>query len=75
MDRIKTDSIRNLLALHYVVEYCAEHRHMAEPSRIINIAGLAVNPYVDKPDLWTFTFHFMERWTHWVSRARDTISS
>lgn len=64
------DSIRSLLALNYVLEYCAEEEHMAAPFRVINIAGLAVNPYLTLPDLWTFTYHFMDKWDYLVSRVQ-----
>lgn len=67
---MRRDSTRNLLALHYVVEYCAEHVCLAEGARVINIAGLAVNPATKFDGIlhWDFTFHFMSQWADWVSR-------
>lgn len=49
------------------MEYCAEHKHIAKGCRIINIAGMAVNPSVHELLHWESTFHFMEQWTDWVS--------
>lgn len=62
------DSMRNLLALNYVVEYCAEHRLLEDGARVINIAGLAVNPNI--PEHWASTFHFLEKWTDMASTKR-----
>lgn len=65
---LKMDSIRNLLALNYVVEYCVEHRYLEDGARVINIAGLAVNPNI--PEHWASTFHFLEKWTDLASAKR-----
>lgn len=65
---VQADSIRNILAMYYVVEQCAESGVLADGARVINIAGIGVAPStaVDGRPLGDHYFKFMKFWQHKV---------
>ncbi|KAF3767227.1 hypothetical protein M406DRAFT_69389 [Cryphonectria parasitica EP155] len=65
------DGTRNLLALTYTVEHCVEYKLLGEGARIINIAGMIVNPatHMNGAPHGTYLFSFMDRWSYQLLNA------
>ncbi|KUI63481.1 hypothetical protein VM1G_10293 [Cytospora mali] len=61
---IYADSTRNMLALNYVVEVCAEYGLLANNSRVINLAGMGASPATaaDGLPFWEHSYRFMSYW-------------
>ncbi|KUI54557.1 hypothetical protein VP1G_01993 [Cytospora mali] len=61
---VYADSTRNMLALNYVVEVCAEFGLLANNSRVINLAGMGASPATaaDGLPFWEHPYRFMSYW-------------
>ncbi|ROV93151.1 hypothetical protein VMCG_08731 [Cytospora schulzeri] len=69
------DSVRNLLALHYVVEFCAEYGLLADRARVINIAGIGAHPAmeVEGHPFWDQIRKFMGYWHNHINK-QDSLT-
>lgn len=73
---IHADSVRNLLALHYVVEFCVEFGLLADSARVINLAGIGTSlaTAVDGCPFWDRNRISMSYWHEQVSHRSESPS-